>query len=111
MTIGYDPENSINRHFKGKLDDIKIYNYCLTSQQIQAVAENKPVEPQQTESVLALVDTNLVDPKTDLKAIAKELKTEQEAAQGKARRSFWPGVVVIGVILAIVAFTQIGKRQ
>jgi hypothetical protein len=111
LTFGDDPDATNDRHFKGKLDDIKIHNYCLTPQQIQALAENKPVELIQSGAVLSLVDTKLVDPQTDLKTIAKQLEAKQQEAQVQGKRSFWPGIAIVGVILAIVALTRIRKRH
>jgi hypothetical protein len=116
LTIGKDPESSSNRHFRGWIDDVRIYNYALDEEQIRAVADNKPFAAARAAAMPVLINTKLIgagqaaapnEPQAETQA---EIRAEASAEKPASRRSVWPVMVIVALIAAVVVATQVRKK-
>lgn len=116
LTIGKDPESSGNRHFRGWIDDVRIYNYALDEEQIRAVADNKPFAAARATAMPVLINTKLIEAgqaagPTEPQAEAQaETQTEAATEKPAPKRSVWPVLVIVALIAAVVVATQVRKK-
>lgn len=117
LTIGKDPESSSNRHFRGWIDDVRIYNYALDEEQIRAVADNKPIASARAAAVPVLLNTKLIEagqaaaPNEPQAEAQAEIRAEASAEKPTPKRSVWPVMVIVALIVAVVVVTQVRKKR
>ncbi|MEN6307653.1 MAG: LamG-like jellyroll fold domain-containing protein, partial [Anaerohalosphaeraceae bacterium] len=113
LTIGFDPQNDGNRHFRGWIDDVRIYNYALHEEQIRAVAENKSFAAMKAAAIPVLADTKLIEAKQVPTTPEPQARAETEASGEKPapKRSLWPVMVIVALIVVVVVVTQVRKKR
>lgn len=91
LYIGRDPME--DRYYKGAVDDVQVFDFALSRDQLERIAARKDIEPVSA-SVLQLVGADVVEPGQSLEAIAAE-----EIPVGRSYKN----LVAVGLIVLIVA--------
>jgi len=112
VTLGKDPESSSNRHFRGWIDDVRIYNYALDEEQIRAVADNKPFAAARAAATPVLINTKLIawGQAAVPNEPGAEVSSEATAEKPTPKRSVWPVLVIVALIAAVVVATQVRRK-
>lgn len=116
LLIGFDSQNDGNRHFRGWIDDVRIYNYALDEEQIRAVADDKPFTAARAAAMPVLINTKLIEagqaaaPNEPQAEAQAETQTQAATEKPASKRSIWPVMVIVALIAAVVVATQVRKK-
>ena len=115
LYLAYDPHNT-GRYYKGAIDDIRIYDYALSKEQVESLCQDqKLVQP--TAGEVKLIDVAFVeDGESALDIAAQAAEDAKRSEQGvsadqKDKKSNLPVVVVIIAVVAIIAAVSSRKKK
>ena len=117
LYLAYDPHNT-GRYYKGAMDDIRIYDYALSNDEIESLCmENKLTTASKSKIILA--DVTFVEKGESVKEVAKqaveevasELSEPIEPEAGQERSFNLSAVIVIVVVMVIVAVISSSRKK
>ncbi|MCE5187009.1 MAG: LamG domain-containing protein [Planctomycetaceae bacterium] len=105
--LGQDPASN-DRFFKGSLDEVQLFDYALTQEQITSLCQGQKVA--WAAGSIRLANASFVNEDQSLQEIAKQ-SSRQQAAGGKSRKLNLLAVAIIGAAVLGMVFVSTCRKK
>jgi hypothetical protein len=105
--LGRDP--SQDRYFTGLIDDVQVFDFALSTEQIQQIRDGQTLDLTGTDDI-ALVGAELVPEGQSLKDVAAEAKA-QEPDESETKSNLPVVLVIVGIVLVIAVASAVRKKK